>query len=335
MLGYKRGPGVASRRAPPRISSWVPPAPGVGGIESHRGGVGCARRSVALGTTVSAPARLLQVHAPFALSLLVGLVVPLAPLTPPAAAALSQGSPLPPPLPAPVRVALRARFRARSAAQPILTPAAPDAAPGQPRWLMVDDPPVPPGDYIFRVVASSDAERALARAATRTAPISRSAFQGCHRRLFPLRHPNRRDRCRAGSQRRHAGHRSRRTVRHGPRPRRWVEVTWDAQPGSYGFQVLFNGQPVAQDSVSLDSPSRVIVAVDEAGAVTVKDTLRDTRLDITATDASGAPAPAPASRSSTRAGSCELKAAMPTMASLMVCCGCACQTARRRQLHPA
>ena len=35
----------------------------------------------------------------------------------------------------------RARFRARSAAQPILTPAAPDAAPGQPRWLMVDGPP--------------------------------------------------------------------------------------------------------------------------------------------------------------------------------------------------
>ena len=68
-------------------------------------------------------------------------------------------------------------------------------------------------------------------------------------------------------------------------------MTWDAQPGNYGFQVLFNGQPVAQDSVSLDSPSRVIVAVDDAGAVTTKDTLRDTRLDVTATDASGAPRP--------------------------------------------
>ena len=75
-----------------------------------------------------------------------------------------------------------------------------------------------------------------------------------------------------------------------PARRGGYEVTWDAQPGSYGFQVLFNGQPVAQDSVSLDSPSRVIVAVDDAGAVTMKDTLRDTRLDVTATDASGAPA---------------------------------------------
>ena len=33
------------------------------------------------------------------------------------------------------------------------------------------------------------------------------------------------------------------------------------------------------------------MAVDEAGTVTVKDTLRDTRLDITATDASVAPRP--------------------------------------------
>ena len=35
----------------------------------------------------------------------------------------------------------------------------------------------------------------------------------------------------------------------------------------------------------------MIVAVDDAGAVTTKDTLRDTRLDVTATDASGAPRP--------------------------------------------
>jgi uncharacterized surface anchored protein len=69
------------------------------------------------------------------------------------------------------------------------------------------------------------------------------------------------------------------------------ELTWDAQPGNYGFQVLFSGQPVAQDSVSLDTPSRVVVAVDDAGTITMKDTLRDTRLDVTATDASGAPRP--------------------------------------------
>ena len=45
-------------------------------------------------------------------------------------------------------------------------------------------------------------------------------------------------------------------------------VTWDAQPGTYGFQILFADQPVAQDSVSLDGPRRVVVAVDQTGAVT-------------------------------------------------------------------
>src|SRR5262249_21281995 len=66
---------------------------------------------------------------------------------------------------------------------------------------------------------------------------------------------------------------------------------WDAQPGNYGFQVLFDGQAVAQDSISLDAPRRVIVAVDDNGAVTTKDTLRDTRLVVTALDGAGAPRP--------------------------------------------
>jgi uncharacterized surface anchored protein len=151
---------------------------------------------------------------------------------------------------------------------------------------------VPPGDYVFRVVAFSDAERALGeggdpsgadisfsvpgdaggvyfRYDTLTGEIVAEAVASTATLVTDL-----------GEQ-----------VAMAPARRGGYEVTWDAQPGSYGFQVLFNDQPVTQDSISLDSPSRVVVAVDEAGAVTLKDTLRDTQLDVTATEASGAPRP--------------------------------------------
>jgi uncharacterized surface anchored protein len=151
---------------------------------------------------------------------------------------------------------------------------------------------VPPGDYVFRVVASSDAERALGRGGDPNgADISLSVpadAAGVYFRYDAL-----------------TGEIVAEPVANAvtlvtdlgeqfamaPARGGGYEATWDAQPGSYGFQVLFNGQPVAQDSVSLDNPSRVVVAVDDAGAVTMKDTLRDTRLDVTATDASGAPRP--------------------------------------------
>src|SRR3712207_4594403 len=89
-------------------------------------------------------------HALFALSLLAGLAVPLAPLSP-AAAALTQGSPLPPPLPAPVRVALSGSFQTA-----LGCPA--DFDPGCPQTQLQDNRdgswsavlPVPPGDYVDR-----------------------------------------------------------------------------------------------------------------------------------------------------------------------------------------
>ncbi len=74
-----------------------------------------------------------------------------------------------------------------------------------------------------------------------------------------------------------------------PKRQGGYRVTWDAQQGTYGFQILINGQPVTQDTISLDAPHRVIVDVDDAGAVTTKDTLRDTTLDVSAVDATGAP----------------------------------------------
>ena len=241
---------------------------------------------------VRAAARLLQVHALFALSLLVGLVVPLAPLTPPAAAALSQGSPLPPPLPAPVRVALSGSFQSALGCPADFDPSCPQTQLQDNRdgswstvlpcrratissaWWPPATPSAPwpgrrPERRRYPAQRSGDATGVYFRYDTLTGEIVAEPVANAATLVTDLGEQFAMAPARGGG----------------------YEVTWDAQPGSYGFQVLFNGQPVAQDSVSLDSPSRVIVAVDEAGAVTVKDTLRDTRLDITATDASGAPRP--------------------------------------------
>ncbi|MCC2627461.1 MAG: hypothetical protein K0S14_1111, partial [Thermomicrobiales bacterium] len=242
---------------------------------------------------VRAAARLLHVHAFIALSLLVGLLAPLVPLFPPAPAAASQGNPLPPPFPAPVQVGLSGSFQTALGCPADFDPSCAETRLQDNRdgsWSTVL--PVPPGDYVFRVVATSDVERALGEGGDPNgADISLSVpgdAAGAYFRYDTLTgeivaEPV----ASAATLVTDLGEQFAMAPGRGG----GYEVTWDAQPGSYGFQVLFNGQPVAQDSVSLDSPSRVIVAVDDAGAVTIKDTLRDTRLDITATDASGAPRP--------------------------------------------
>src|SRR5829696_2720714 len=242
---------------------------------------------------VRAAARLLHVHVLVVLSLLVGLLAPLVPLFPPASAAAAQGNPLPPPLPAPTRVGLSGSFQAALGCPADFDPSCPQTQLQDNRdgsWSTIL--PVPPGDYVFRVVASSDVDRALGeggdpngadiplsvpgdaagayfRYDTQTGEIVAEPVASAATLVTDLGEQFAMAPSRGGG----------------------YEVTWDAQPGSHGFQILFNGQPVAQDSVSLDSPSRVIVTVDDTGAVTMKDTLRDTRLDVTATDASGAPRP--------------------------------------------
>lgn len=64
---------------------------------------------------------------------------------------------------------------------------------------------------------------------------------------------------------------------------------WDAPAGVYGVQVLVNGQPVAQDSVTLDRDSRVIFEADDAGQVTGKDIIPSGTLAVTRTDGAGQP----------------------------------------------
>src|SRR5215211_348225 len=231
-------------------------------------------------------------HALFALSLLVGLLVPLAPLTPPAAA-LSQGSPLPPPLPAPVRVALSGSFQTALGCPADLDPSCPQTQLQDNRdgsWSAVLA--VPPGDYAFRVVASSDADRTLGEGGDPNGADIPLNVPGDAAGVY-FRYDSLSGEIVAEPVDSAATLVTELGEQFAMAPARGggYEITWDAQQGSYGFQIFFDGQPVAQDSISLDSPSRVIVAVDDTGAVTVKDTLRDTRLDVTATDASGAPRP--------------------------------------------
>ena len=225
---------------------------------------------------VRAAARLL--HALFALSLLVCLGGPARPADSTGAAALWQGGRSHLPSRHPCALPSRDRFRPRSAAQPILTLSCPQTQLQDNRdgsWSAVL--PVPPGDYVFRVVASSDAERALGEGGDPNGadiPLSVPGdAAGVYFRYDSLTgeivaEPV----ANAATLVTDLGEQ----FAMAPARRGGYELTWDAQPGSYGFQVLFNGQPVAQDSISLDSPSRVIVAVDDAGAVTRKDTLRDT-----------------------------------------------------------
>jgi len=226
------------------------------------------------------------------LSLLVSLLTPLAPLTQPVAAAQGNGQ-FPPPLPTPGRVALAGSFQTALGCPADFDPTCPQTQlgdDGDGSWTAVL--PVPPGDYVFRVVASSDAERSLGdggdpNGADLTLSVPGNAAGAYFRydsltgdivgvpvtnaatlvtdlgEEYPL----------------------------APGLGGGYEIAWDAQPGNYGFEILFNGQPVAQDSIALDGPRRVVVAVDDAGAVTLKDTLRDTTLDVAAVDAAAAPRP--------------------------------------------
>src|SRR5918997_1021345 len=194
--------------------------------------------------------------------------------------------------PAPVRVALSGSFQ-------IALGCPADFDPTCPRTQLQDNRdgswstvlPVPPGDYVFRVVASSDVDRALGEGGDPNGADIPLSVPGDAAGVY-FRYDTLTGEIVAEPVASAATLVTDLGEQFAMAPSRGgYEVTWDAEPGSYGFQVLFNGQPVAQDSVSLDSPSRVIVAIDDAGAVTAKDTLRDTRLDVTATDASGAPRP--------------------------------------------
>lgn len=222
------------------------------------------------------------------LSLLVSLLTPLAPVAPVLA---QQGDLLPPPLPAPSRVSLAGSFQTALGCPADFDSSCPqtqlqDNNDGS--WSAVL--PVPPGDYSFRIVASSDIERSLGeRGDPNGADLFLSVPGDAAGAYFSY------DSLTGEILAEPVTNLVTLTTDLGQQfamaPARdgGYELLWDAQPGTYGFQVLIDGQPVTQDSVSLDSDQRVVVAVDDSGAVTRKDTVRDTRVDVAAVDQAGSP----------------------------------------------
>ena len=223
------------------------------------------------------------------LSLLVSLIAPLAPV-----AAAQDSRPLPPPLPAPFQVSLSGSFQTALGCPVDFDPSCPQTQLQDNRdgsWSAIL--PIPPGDYSFRVVASSNAGAsslgeggdpnggdlvlsvpgddagAYFRYDSLTGTIAAEPVSNLVTLVTDLGEEFPMAPIRQGGYR----------------------VAWDAQQGNYGFQVLFNGEVVTQDSVSLDNPRRVVVAVDDAGAVTTKETLRGTTLGVSAVDAAGNPRP--------------------------------------------
>src|SRR4051794_18554457 len=91
------------------------------------------------------------------ISLLLSVVAPFAPV-----AAAQPGSPLPPPLPAPNRVALAGSFQTALGCAADFDPTCPQTQLQNNRDGSFSAVlPIPPGDYTFRVVASSDQDRSL------------------------------------------------------------------------------------------------------------------------------------------------------------------------------
>ncbi|CAA9546350.1 MAG: internalin, putative [uncultured Thermomicrobiales bacterium] len=243
-------------------------------------------------------------HLLAALFLLAGVLAPLVGASSTAAApvvattsraTLAQGgSTDTPPLPAPFRVGLAGTFQVALGcpADNDAACTATDLADPDNDGIWTGAFPVPPGDYTFRVVTSSDVERTLgedgnpdgddldldvpadavsvyfaydshtgeivAEPAENAVVIATDLGQT----LIPA--PTGTDR---------------------------YELFFTSQPGVYGYQVLVDGQPLGQDQVTLDAASRVHIVVDAQGQTLVKETVPSTFLTVTRSDDAGTPLP--------------------------------------------
>src|SRR4051812_8178611 len=219
-------------------------------------------------------------------SLLLSLITPLAPV-----AAAQPGFPLPPPLPAPNRVALSGSFQTTLGCPADFDPTCPQTQLQNNRDGSFSAVlPVPAGDYTFRVVASSDQDRSLGTGGDPNGTdLTLSVPGNAAGAYFAYDSLNGEITATPVASLVTLSTDLGEQLAMAPKRQGGYRATWDAQPGTYGFQILVNGQAFTQDTISLDAPSRVIVEVDDAGAVTTKDTLRDTTLDVSAVDATGAP----------------------------------------------
>jgi uncharacterized surface anchored protein len=69
------------------------------------------------------------------------------------------------------------------------------------------------------------------------------------------------------------------------------ELFVNAPSGDLNFQVLFNDQPVAAESLSLDQASRLHLVVDSQGTIATLETINPATLTVTKSDAAGTPLP--------------------------------------------
>lgn len=226
-------------------------------------------------------------HALAALTLLISIAAPLAVAMPVAA---QRGS-NPPPLPAPVRVAAVGSFQTALGcpqdydASCQLTELT-DAGGGT--WSAVL--PIPPGDYALRIVASSDQDRSLGAGgdpdgADLTVSVSGSATglyvaydaltgaidtEPVDQRLEVLTDNGDR-------------------IALAPSSGGGYVAFFDSPPGTYGIQIVVDDQPVVQDQIALDQPSRVVLETDASGTITALQTVDDTTLSVAKSDDAGSP----------------------------------------------
>ena len=214
-----------------------------------------------------------------------------APYLAPGVAAAQSGGPLPPPLPAPLRVSVTGSFQAALGCPGDFDPSCPQTELTDNRdgtWSTLL--PVPPGNYTFRVVASSDSDRSLGLGGDPNGQdLQVNVPDGAAGVYFAYDQWTGRIDAEPVSAlvtlRTDVGD----DLALAPQPDGNYAVTWDAQPGAYGFQVFLDDQPVTLDGISLDQPSRVYVAVDPTGAVLDKRTIPSTSLEVAATDDAGQP----------------------------------------------
>jgi uncharacterized surface anchored protein len=211
-----------------------------------------------------------------------------------AATATPQATPtLPPPLPAPSRVTIIGDFQQALGCPQNNDPtcAATASALVDNQGIWIGSFAIPPGQYTYRVLAHSDQDRSLgAHGDPAGADLSLTVPADATAVYFA-----------------YDGHTGSITATStaisaifeapfGSLPMRPLsdgsfELFIDAPSGDLAFQVLFNDQPVAAESLSLDQASRLHLVVDSQGTITTLETITPAALTVTKTDAAGTPLP--------------------------------------------
>lgn len=228
-------------------------------------------------------------HALVVFLLLIGVVAPLAPLQSVTAAPPGQRErDRAPAFPVPTQVVVVGSFQTALGCPADYDPTCGPTTLTDTGGIWAATLPVPPGDYSFRVVATSDLARSLGRGGDPDGgDISLNVPADAAGAYFAYDDGTGEIVAEPVGQRATLFTDLGQQVALRPAPGGGYAATFDAPAGAYGFQVLFADQVVGQDAIALDAPSRVSVAVDDAGNVVELGTLVGTSLTITKGDGAG------------------------------------------------